>query len=235
MNYKVYVFKTVKGLNILNLPLYSFYLSTAELYDPCIPQDFEQHGKFTVEFAKLTTVVAPDVPADSIGDAVRDTAGVQLITIFDDILKHNPGKSIAIGLNDRAQVECLKNHYGDSMFTLGSAYNDNESYNLVLENFTQSHLYRQKIGLLPITDHDRTIHSNYKDKSLVPVYKQIFNDLNLVPRAIEQVGDYIIPIRDFFNQDNFFQHIENAGLPLTDPAKIYYTKWKSTIDNWSNL
>jgi hypothetical protein len=227
----LYLFKCVDILNITNLPMWLFYLSRTDLYDPCSPVDFSAAGRLGLvpsDFPKLF------VPDDKIFTTFRDTYWPDQIHVLNKILANNPGKKIALGVNHVWQADFFKNYYQTRTFILGCSYDDDETYNLLLTYLAKCHLYQQSIGVLPITDHDRLIRLNNSD-NLIETYKAKFDELNLIPRSIDPVGDYEIPVKDFFNFEKLSQHMANAGTPLLPPAINYYNSWQQKLREWSNL
>lgn len=229
-NTRAYIFKCVKNLNITNLPQWSVYLSREDLYDPCIPVAFAETGTFGIKVAEFPTLVCPNDPESSFRDAVWPDK----IGIVDKILSDNPDKKLVFGVHHTHQVEFLKDHFQERAFVLGSSYDDEETYDLLLTYFAQAHVYQQSLGIMPITEHDLELRKIHKT-SLVPVYKKIFNELNIVPRAIDHSGDYVIPLKDFFNLEKYTQHMNNAGLPLGQKAIDYYNAWNTTLIEWNKL
>lgn len=93
----------------------------------------------------------------------------------------------------------------------------------MLEIFARTHLFMQDHNEVPITEHDKEVRASTTD--LVAYYMQAFDNQKLVPKAIHPVGDYSVPVRDYFNFDKFFGHFKILNVQPSDAAKNYYSQW----------
>jgi hypothetical protein len=82
----------------------------------------------------------------------------------------------------------------------------------------------QDLGIIEITEHDQQLRTG--GLNLVEYYTQAFDQAQLVPMSINPVGEYDIPINDFFNADKFFNHMACVDSPCTQQAIDFYKKWR---------
>ena len=212
---RLYIFKST-SLNITNLPQCCVYLSRTDLYDPCTP--VLNQGK--IEFALAKTfpfLFQPENTKEAFRNTQWEEQIEKLATLFNTI-----DQSLVIGANSDEQLVFLKNYFGNDAVTISCSYAES-LYDTMLTWFVKRHIAQQDCGMLEMTEHDQTLRDDRVD--LIDYYKQSFDGLKLVPKSLTGVGEYDIPVQDFFNAEKFFQHLTNLNNKPTDKAISYYNDW----------
>ena len=212
----LYIFKST-SFNITNLPQWCFYLSRDDLYQSCTP--IFTNNQLDLEIGGFAQKFSNDVKA-----SFRDINWSNCLTKLDELFNSNE-KSIAFAVNSAEQLGILKNHFKDCAVTISCSYN-HDFYKTMLDWYVHRHLYLQNHGTVEITKHDQELRNSGID--LVQYYTRSFDQMQLIPLAMEPVGEYDIPIKDFFQTDKFFEHMSCIGAAATIKSKNFYNDWRNT-------
>lgn len=211
---KLYLFKTEK-INFVNLLQFCFYLSRRDLYQPCLPVFSDSY--LDVTKGELVYTFSPENPNN-----FRNLNWNEKLDLLDTTLSSTDAP-IVIGSSSIDQILLLNNRYSDISQTISHCYTE-EDYDFLLTYFVNQHLTLQSKGCLPLTEHDLQLRSD-PTINLFSYYKNSFDQQGILPKSITYSTDYVIPVKDFFNKDKFFQHLNNIGADSTDEAIHYYNQW----------
>jgi hypothetical protein len=205
---QLYLIKT-ETLRITNLFQHGLLLSVKS-YGSCTPKLHD--GYISLEYGKFVT------------DAVNDPNEFRYLN-WDSKIPYlssilDSGENLIFG---NYNLEVLKSIKKSLNGTIISYNYDHSLYSVMLEIFTRTHLYMQDHSIVPETEYDKNIKASGVD--LVSHYMQVFDEQNLVPKCIPPVGDYSVPIQDYFNFEKFLNHFNNIGVCPSDSAKSYYGRW----------
>lgn len=210
----LYLFKTER-INFVNLLQFCFYLARRDLYQPCLPIFTGSHLDITK--GELVNTFSPDDP-----DNFRNISWNEKLQLLNSTLESTDQK-IVIGNYNIDQIMFLKQQYPSMAQTISCSYTE-EDYDLLLTYIVNQHVELQASGMLPITEHDQHLRAD-SSISLLSYYKKSFDEQQLIPKSITYSTDYVVPLKDFFNKDNFFQHLTNLGADPTPEATHYYDQW----------
>lgn len=206
---RLLLFKS-ETIHITNLFQYCCLLSVSDLYEPCIPEICD--GYMQLKFGKFLTDFVKDPDEFRYVDWEPHLERVAAILAS--------GKNLIFGSYSLGNLDLIKKTLNCPIIS----YNyDSSLYDTVLERFTRVYLYRQEHGIVPITEYDEEVRASGVD--LVTFYNRVFDEQSLVPKSLEPTGDYSIPIRDYFNFENFRKHFEGLNITLSCAAKQYYNQW----------
>jgi hypothetical protein len=210
----LYVFKSTP-FNITNLPQWSLYLSRDDLYQPCKP--ILTNTQLDLEIGGFAQQFSPDPQA-----LFRDIDWEEQLPKLDALI-NSIDQSVVFGVNSVEQLTVLKTHFKDQAITVSCSYNQ-DYYPKMLSWYVHRHIRLQNLGIIEITAHDRELRTN--GTNLVDHYAQAFDKACLIPPTIDPVGDYDIPVGDFFNVSKFFNHMSCIGGAPTQQAIDFYNQWR---------
>lgn len=214
---KLYVFKT-EYINFVNLLQFCFYLSRRDLHQPCVPIIKHKFlslipGEFCLHYDSVDPL-----------NNFRNIDWTQKIESLNLYLK-NASQPVVFGTNNIDQVNFLKNNVECSCITISCSYTEDQ-YDLVLNYFVKSHLEKQSMNLIEITDLDQKLRED-KSLDLFSYYRDSFDRQNLIPKQLQLETDFVVPLIDFFDKTKFFQHLENIGGCYSHEADEYYDSWRN--------
>ena len=210
----LYIFKSTP-FNITNLPQWSLYLSRDDLYQPCKP--VLTNTQLDLEIGGFARQFSPNPQL-----LFRDMDWTDQIPRLDTLVS-SMTQSVAFGVNSVEQLNILKNYFKERAITISCSYDQNH-YTEILSWYVRRHIRLQDLGIIEITEHDQQLRTG--GLNLVEYYTQAFDQAQLVPMSINPVGEYDIPINDFFNADKFFNHMACVDSPCTQQAIDFYKKWR---------
>ena len=211
----LYIFKSTP-FNITNLPQWSLYLSRDDLYQPCEP--ILTNTQLDLKIGGFAQQFSPDPRM-----MFRDIDWVEQLPKLDKLIS-SIDQSVAFGVNSVEQMSVLKNHFKKQAITISCSYNQDQ-YPQMLSWYVHRHIRLQNLGIIEITAHDQ--HLRTSGVNLVEYYTRAFDQAQLISLTMQPVGDYDIPIKDFFDSNKFFTHMSCVGALPTQQAIDFYNKWRS--------
>lgn len=202
-------------LNFTNILQHCFMLSKEDLYDPCTP--VIRNNLLDWDLAEFIKI-GGEIPFRSIDWADHTEQ-------LDFLIDNNLSRSYATYRLD--QIDYLKNYFKDRCFVISFSY-DVILYDFLLEIFVRTHIHRQNCGIVPITKYDQLLRES--DINLVDYYTKEFDQQQLISKQLSGVGDYVVPLNDFFDQFKFFKHIENIGGTPSQQSINFYTNWLKSFE-----
>ena len=219
MSVNLYVVK-LKPINIFNLPLALLNAALADqVYDSC-SCSIDSDGDIVIDIGKFAHTHSSD-PANKFRtiDWSEQIADLE-ISVADAV---SQGKVLVFGTYRQDQVTYLKDHFGDTIVTVGIEYNEN-MYPLVLTEFAKKHIRSLGLGQVAITEYDSNIMDLPFDDRLSHYY-QAFDQQQLVPRTVLDKCDLVIPLDDFYSFDAMQQHIKKLGILFNTTTIDLYNQW----------
>ena len=221
MSVNLYVVK-LKPINIFNLPLALLNAALADrVYDSC-SCSIDSDGGIIIDIGKFAHTHSSD-PANKF----RTINWAEQITDLEISVASaiSQGKVLVFGTYRQDQIDYLKDHFGDTIVTVGVEYNEN-MYTLVLTEFAKKHIRLLGLGQVPITEYDSNIMSGSFDDRL-SYYYRAFDQQQLVPRIELDKCDLIIPLDDFYSINAMQQHIKKLGILFNTATIDLYSQWLS--------
>lgn len=206
----LYLFKT-EYINVTNLFQYCLYKSIPNLYKPCTPKLSDCYL-----YAEVGGLVW-EISSTGVG---RNWKSQDVRALINNALKSN--HPVVAGNFNFKELQSLKNNIEDNCIIISYTY-DEKLYDFLLDHFARTHIYKQNMGELEITAYDREIRNT--QRNLVEHYKQVFDQQNSIPKKILPMGDYSVPIIDFFSLENFKKHFKRLDVEFSAEALEYYTTW----------
>ena len=223
MSIKIYLFKT-HPINISNLALAQFIENAiSKSYGTC---------QYALKENKFFEQTSGDVANSQFTDPI---VGFRTIdwTIPDNLNsllqmgKLAQDKFLVIGSSLDNQLAFLKTYFNTTILTIGINYNKS-SYQLLLKNMAEYHVYLLKNKLIAASELDQELLTTNSIDQLVNYYTTAFDQKNLIPQNSLYLGDYNIDIEDFFNKSKMIDHFNNLNMPFTNDSLKYYDTWLSS-------
>ena len=209
----LFLFKTEK-LNLVNLLQFCFILSRNDLYEPCIP-NFES-GQLTTIKGKFIYDSSSDDP-----DNFRNIKWESKTQIVVDALTCGP---LVLGNHSIEQLYFLKEYFKENSALIITCSYTADEYEFFLEQLVKQHIYLQDAGFLPLSQVDKDLRSSVENIKIY--YKNSFDKQQLLPKEMQYFSDYNVPLIDFYDEDKFFQHLQNLPCVPTQVAIDYYHQWQ---------
>ena len=198
-----------------------FMLGRMDLYDACRP--IIKNGLLDWDTGTFVTSINNVEP-------FRQLDWSKHTDELDFLVANNLVRAVATYRDD--QVIFLKDYLRDRIKIINITY-DSSDYNFMLDSFVRIHLYRQDLGLTPITEHDQQIRG--QGLNLVDYFTQAFSQANLIPKFITNTGDYNIPVSQLLNEETFIQQVLLIGGNDTPAVRDFYRQWQQISQRFTNL
>lgn len=216
MSTSIYLFKTHQ-INVSNLALaQALENADTKCFDRC-------HYIFDDKFLKVVT-----------GDFVNSYPSIDFRTInwsttinsleLYQQRAQQQGKFLIFGTSRDDQLNFLKQHFNDTITTIGINYDDT-IYQKLLNNLAEHHLYKLKHNQILVTDHDKQILNSLSDLEAIRHYVNAFDMLALIPESSNTTADYHISIDDFTDKNKMSTHYDNLNIPFTNKSQDFYNEW----------
>lgn len=134
---------------------------------------------------------------------------------------------IVFGSYRQDQIDYLKLKFEGNILTIGSKYTS-DMYEILLTLSAKKHIELLVTGKVQPNDTDKTNLKTLTETELIQYYKNTIDTQQLVLRENTDICDYVIPLRDFFNEELIIQHFNNLGISLSISAIDLYKKWIRT-------
>jgi hypothetical protein len=220
MSVNLYVVK-LKPINIFNLPLALLHQALGnKVYDSCCCS-IDNTGNIVIDIGKFALAQTND-PVNNFRTINWEDGLANLEASVDGAISQN--KVIVFGTYKQDQIDFLKNHFKESIITIGVEYSEN-IYPKLLTMFAKKHIEHMVIGQLPMTEYDSDILAANSFDDAVAHYSKAFDQQELVPRTELDRCDLIIPLDDFYNITAIQQHIERLGILFNAPTVDFYNQW----------
>lgn len=221
MSVNLYVVK-LKPINMFNLPLALLNEALGNrVYDSC-KCSIDDVGQIVIDIGKFAHSHSDD-PANKFRTIDWSTSIDNLETSIADAVSQ--GKVLLFGTYRQDQIDYLKNHFGDTIVTVGVEYNE-DMYPTVLTEFAKKHIALLKTGHITMTEYDSIVMDKSPD-DILSYYYHAFDQQQLVSRTELADCDLMIPLDDFYNIDAMQQHIEQLGILFNTAAVDFYNQWST--------
>jgi hypothetical protein len=218
MSTSIYLYKTHQ-INISNLALaQALENADTKCFDRC-------HYIFDDKFLKVVT-----------GDFVNSYPSIDFRTIdwsttINSLERYQQRaqqqeKFLIFGSSRDDQINFLKQHFSNTIITIGIDYDDT-IYQKLLYNLAEHHLYKLKHNQILVTDHDKEILNSLSDVEAVQHYVDGFDQLALIPQSSNTIADYHISIGDFIDKNKMSTHYNNLNIPFTNKSHEFYNEWST--------
>ena len=133
-------------------------------------------------------------------------------------------KIYIIGSHSDEEIFFLKDHFKDSITTIGIHYNQSNLL-FLLQDVARYHVYLLTNNQLTPTDSDAELLQKLSVDQLVDEYYNRFRESNYLPVQCDINCDHNIHVDDFFNPTAVENFMKKINLPLTSVAQIIYNNW----------
>jgi hypothetical protein len=222
MQHKIYVFRTHK-INLANLFLSMVYHNNKNLaFEPCYYNI--TNGKFFTVSIGSFAEKCQNLTQTSFRNINWTEHVDKLYPFIEQAEQLN--RSLVFGCHSDEQIDFLKEHFGDDVYTVGIDY-DQAMYPTLLNDAVEYHLYLLDSNQIESNEHDREL-SQLAFRERVDAYKNSFEQINLFPHKSFAERDYNINISDFTDQALMLEHLTNIFGPISDNTTVdYYQQWLS--------
>lgn len=224
MSVNLYVVK-LKPINIFNLPLALLHEALGDqVYESC-KCSVDDQGNIQIDIGKFALAQSTD-PINKFRTIDWNKSLTKLTTSVD--LARAQNKVVVFGTYRQDQIDFLKQHFGNSIVTIGVEYHEN-MYAGLLTMFAKKHVELLITGQVAMTEVDSAVLNNNSNEDVIAYYSNAFDNQNLIPRAELDSCDLVIPLDDYYNIVNMQQHIQRLGILLSAPAVKFYNQWLEKI------
>jgi hypothetical protein len=135
-------------------------------------------------------------------------------------------KHLIFGSHHVDQLHYLKSEFGDQVKTIAVNYTEHD-YDRLLENLARNHVRLMRQNQLEPTSQDAELMKVLDSGDLIRHYMQEFDDMDLIPRSVQDQLDYTVEVKDFYNPGRMASHVCSLGFEFSAMAESYYDYWVS--------
>jgi hypothetical protein len=195
-----------------------YMLSREDLYDPCLPTLVD--GRISMMLANFVTTLEKNNPLTSF----RNLNWSNNVETLESIVGSK--KRMVFGHNDYDQIDFLKSHFPNNVFSIACTYKYyTEDYDVICRWLSLDHVNQQRNGTISVSDFDHGLKKT--GVNLLKHYYQHFLQIKFIPEETGTRADYCIPIKDLFDKKIFFKHITNLEGTISHSVERYYDAWYS--------